>query len=32
MVIGSVGSGKSSIGAALIGDIEKIEGEIRIRG
>ncbi|KAA6401149.1 MAG: putative Multidrug resistance-associated protein [Streblomastix strix] len=32
MVIGSVGSGKSSIGAALIGDIEKMEGDVRIRG
>ncbi|KAA6381010.1 MAG: putative ABC transporter C family member 3, partial [Streblomastix strix] len=32
MVIGGVGSGKSSLGAALIGDIEKRDGEIRIKG
>ncbi|KAA6390867.1 MAG: ABC transporter ATP-binding protein, partial [Streblomastix strix] len=32
MVVGSVGSGKSSIGAALIGDIEKQSGIIRIDG
>ncbi|KAA6363711.1 MAG: ABC transporter: Multidrug resistance-associated protein, ATP binding protein, partial [Streblomastix strix] len=32
MVIGAVGSGKSSIGAALIGDIEKQKGTINIDG
>ncbi|KAA6361845.1 MAG: putative ABC transporter C family member 2, partial [Streblomastix strix] len=32
MVVGAVGSGKSSIGAALIGDIEKQSGIIRIDG
>jgi ABC-type dipeptide/oligopeptide/nickel transport system ATPase subunit len=30
--IGGVGSGKSSIGSGLIGDIERNEGEVRIRG
>ncbi|KAA6383301.1 MAG: ABC transporter: Multidrug resistance-associated protein, ATP binding protein [Streblomastix strix] len=32
MVIGAVGSGKSSVGAALIGDIEKQNGTIRVNG
>ncbi|KAA6388868.1 MAG: ABC transporter ATP-binding protein, partial [Streblomastix strix] len=32
MVIGAVGSGKSSIGAALIGDIEKQSGTIHVDG
>ncbi|KAA6380220.1 MAG: ABC transporter: Multidrug resistance-associated protein, ATP binding protein, partial [Streblomastix strix] len=32
MVIGAVGSGKSSIGAALIGDIEKQNGIIHVDG
>ncbi|KAA6392071.1 MAG: putative ABC transporter C family member 3 [Streblomastix strix] len=32
MVIGTVGSGKSSIGSALIGDIEKQSGEIFMSG
>jgi ABC-type oligopeptide transport system ATPase subunit len=32
MVIGEVGSGKSSIGSALIGDIERVSGEIKISG
>ncbi|KAA6397487.1 MAG: putative Multidrug resistance-associated protein [Streblomastix strix] len=32
MVIGTVGSGKSSIGSALIGDIEKQSGEIYMSG
>ncbi|KAF8928276.1 hypothetical protein BGZ58_009765 [Dissophora ornata] len=31
-VIGRVGSGKSSLIAALCGDLERISGEIRIRG
>lgn len=32
MVIGAVGSGKSSIGSILIGDIEKVEGDVKVRG
>jgi ABC-type dipeptide/oligopeptide/nickel transport system ATPase subunit len=32
MVIGAVGSGKSSIGASLIGDIEKKSGTIHVDG
>ena len=31
-VIGRVGSGKSSLVAALCGDLERVSGEIRIRG
>jgi ABC-type Mn2+/Zn2+ transport system ATPase subunit len=32
LIIGGVGSGKSSFGSALIGDIEKIEGILKIQG
>ncbi|KAA6324618.1 MAG: putative ABC transporter C family member 3, partial [Streblomastix strix] len=32
MVIGTVGSGKSSIGSAIIGEIEKKQGDIYING
>ncbi|KAK2945606.1 Multidrug resistance-associated protein [Blattamonas nauphoetae] len=32
MVVGGVGSGKSSIGAAIIGDIERLSGNVKIRG
>ncbi|KAH7828103.1 putative Multidrug Resistance Associated Protein (MRP) [Monocercomonoides exilis] len=32
MVIGSVGSGKSSLGSALIGDMEKLEGAVQRAG
>ncbi|KAH7823453.1 putative Multidrug Resistance Associated Protein (MRP) [Monocercomonoides exilis] len=32
MVVGGVGSGKSSIGAAIIGDMDRLEGEVRYRG
>ncbi|KAK2941716.1 Multidrug resistance-associated protein [Blattamonas nauphoetae] len=32
MIVGGVGSGKSSIGAAIIGDIERLSGNVKIRG
>jgi ABC-type molybdenum transport system ATPase subunit/photorepair protein PhrA len=32
LIIGSIGSGKSSILSALIGDIEKLSGDIKING
>ncbi|KAH7820908.1 putative Multidrug Resistance Associated Protein (MRP) [Monocercomonoides exilis] len=32
MVVGGVGSGKSSLGAAIIGDAEKLEGTIEVDG
>ncbi|KAK2954114.1 Multidrug resistance-associated protein [Blattamonas nauphoetae] len=32
MVVGGVGSGKSSIGAAIIGDIERVTGNVRMKG
>ncbi|KAK2950278.1 Multidrug resistance-associated protein [Blattamonas nauphoetae] len=32
MVVGGVGCGKSSLGSAIIGDIERVSGEVRMRG